>query len=922
MAQGHWRTRGAGAATGAIVMVGAGAAALPEYIDDPRVGIMVGAAGGLVGFSIGLWWDRRAARIEAEAGLQARWDTVLLEAPEIDESVSRERGSLLALLEPWAQVVPFERGHLRHVTSIRRWCTERQPGRVWLVEGGPGSGKTRLALRVAESLRKHQQDPWDCGWLALGRRLGTSAVELAGAWRRPVLIIVDDADQRDDIGELLTALHQLGPSRQQVRLLLLAREFRGWWMHAQQHLTFPVDRAEMQTSLGPLGRNEAEQRAAARRAAASFAKELKATLVVRDVSLSNIRAETPVILLHATALEAVAQAMEGREARADVADALGRLLQRERERWWREAVNQNLTAYPEVTESTLRNVLAIAMLVGARDEASGDSLLRSVPGLAEASPELMTRLTIWLHLYGVTAGYYIRPHLTPALAEHLVADAMAGNTALATAIAAGAATREEARYVLKVLAHATAHTPTAPAAARTLIEADPRRLLPVATTLALDGVGGLDVPIAEAMSAMKLDWKLADQLLRQIGNNEESVLPLAGLALAQLSLPLATSQANRASVLMTYASFLQRAGDVEGAAIRADEGIKLWDALAAEDPEEYSFHRAKALVAYSSVHGHAGHRDRSAEAAREAVSLWRRLSEVGPADYESCLVEALYTLCGAERLAGRLPEALVAGAEAVDRARKLSGHDPRYRRDLATALLSHSVGLQIGNRTEEAVAAIQEAVQTRRELADRHPVFLESYAEALAILSETLRHLRRHDSAVNAARLSVEHYERLTAQNPLYFRPFAARATLGLAFALHDARRTTVAAATAERAVELWRALADESAVHEPYLGRALTLLALVFRDSGENLRAADTAEEASNLYRRLSSTNPAASALDFAQALTIHAVSANLVGRRRFAAKSADEAIRIYQELESKNGTALANLSPLRRIVADRDFP
>jgi hypothetical protein len=199
----------------------------PEYIDKAKIGIPVGVAGGLVGYFVDAWRQRRADRSTAEAEREQRWRSAFKDEP--DGPSVRRRGedeeSLLDLLAPRAHVVPFERQHLQHVAQIRRWCTEGQPGLVWLLAGHPGVGKTRVAMRVAENLRHLQEGPWYCGWLLRGLDKPTKAIQFCLSVSRPVLIIVDDADLREDLSQLLTGLHDAvtkAPGNAQADLLFRA----------------------------------------------------------------------------------------------------------------------------------------------------------------------------------------------------------------------------------------------------------------------------------------------------------------------------------------------------------------------------------------------------------------------------------------------------------------------------------------------------------------------------------------------------------------------------------------------------------------------------------------------------------------------------------------------------------------------------
>ena len=165
MAASRWRGRSKGTAAGAALAgVAATLASWPEYIDAAPAGLSVGAVGGIVGFAAGSWWDRRTARLQAEQEQQQRWQDVFSDGPTPVlpvQTAEQQPGAQLLLAQ--SAEVDFERGHLQYVTLMRKWCADREPGLVWLHAGGPGAGKTRVAMRVVQNLRNHTTDAWACG---------------------------------------------------------------------------------------------------------------------------------------------------------------------------------------------------------------------------------------------------------------------------------------------------------------------------------------------------------------------------------------------------------------------------------------------------------------------------------------------------------------------------------------------------------------------------------------------------------------------------------------------------------------------------------------------------------------------------------------------------------------------------------------
>ena len=107
----------------------------------------------------------------------------------------------------------------------RRWSTWCQHGDrpLWLIEGAAGAGKTRLADEVADRLTRQR---WPCGWARPG--MGAYAVTAAARNGRRALVLVDDAETRADLFELLRTVAN-GGTPLSVRVIIVAREFGAWW---------------------------------------------------------------------------------------------------------------------------------------------------------------------------------------------------------------------------------------------------------------------------------------------------------------------------------------------------------------------------------------------------------------------------------------------------------------------------------------------------------------------------------------------------------------------------------------------------------------------------------------------------------------------------------------------------------------------
>jgi tetratricopeptide (TPR) repeat protein len=826
--QAGWHGRGGGTAAGmGLAAVAGWLGSWPEYISAAPAGLSTGAVGAVVGFAAGAWWDRRIARLENERLADERWAGVFSDGPTValpvqgaDRDFAADRDCGADLLLPQHAVVGFERAHLKHVTSIRNWCTGATGGRVRLLAGGPGAGKTRVALRVAQQLRGHAGPLWDCGWLRRGPETGKTAIRVAASWHRPVLIIVDDADLYDDLPALLSAAHRAGEDQaHQVRILLVAREFGAWWDHVRQDVRVGVDTDADHSWIGPLGADLPDQRVAVRRAIGAFATRVGTPVNARDAALHGVQPGTPAIRLHAMALEAVLQAGEGYYPSVDVDDAVARLLAREVDRWVREARRHNLTHYPQVTETVLRDILALATLVGGRDEAGAVRLLEHVPNLRGLTPELAGKLLTWMHLYGVVVGYHARPHLPAVLAETLAVAAIGDDTDVARAVVRMADTPEQISYALAVLARATAHHARAANAVSTLLRVDPLRLLPIAIVQAHRGVADLDAAVADAVAGTALPWAAANGLYEQAATSTPR-LGRTSVALATTLVGLAPTEALRADALDKQCAALVLTNRWHEAVEPARKAAGLRRRLARDDSDEQAALLAGPLTVLAGALYNTGRPDEAVEPARQAVTLRERLAVGDPDRHLPLLPGALTILAGALRDAEDPSTAVVFARKAVALRRRLARTDadrhlPLLPGDLITlASVLHQVRADVeagadersdrGGRRKEAVALAEEAVTRRQRLvADGHSEHADLLPGALTLLASALFSDGRVDEAIEVARRAVAQCRRLALAEPDRHRRRLPAALAVLACALEQAAYRSEAKVHAAEAVAL-----------------------------------------------------------------------------------------------------------------------
>ncbi|MEV7240024.1 Sir2 family NAD-dependent protein deacetylase [Streptomyces sp. NPDC093248] len=365
------------------------------------------------------------------------------------------------LLRADARTARF-RSRAAELERLTQWCAGTGT-RTHLVAGPAGSGKSRLALELADRLGG--SGAWDIAFPTPGA--GLPATE------RPLLVVVDSAETR---GEQVARLQAEAAERESgapVRLLLLART------------DGPRPAADTHEELGAADAAEAGHADAVREAAQDYAAALG------DPSPAAVRPEDVPPLPGALQAAVLAAALAPSTGAGGPDEGL--LLQRELA-YLRAAAD----AYGlELPAAVVAGAAATAVLCGAADEEAALAALGHLQALED--PELRVRVARWLReMYPPAAGgsAYWSESLPDALDEELVAEVATPRFLLGALMET---TEGQDRRVLTVLARA-AHT--RPQVRRRLTEL--LSLLPGVSPAAVEVAltGGYPAPLAEALTTL------------------------------------------------------------------------------------------------------------------------------------------------------------------------------------------------------------------------------------------------------------------------------------------------------------------------------------------------------------------------------------------------------------------------------------
>jgi len=795
-------------------------------------------------------------------------------APAYRPVSRRFRPEPSTLLHPEHGLVPFL-GRQAVLDQISGWCQGPPGTPVLLVTGGGGSGKTRLGREACVQMLVAG---WDAGLADDQRRDGAATDRLA----RLTLLVVDDADLRTGLISALVDYLRWDDAGPPVGLLLLARAAGAWWdrlvrqhelasaytvVDLDRHPVPLTDRAEhfrrasaAFAAYGGPGAQPADPPSAAELADPAYAEPLLIHIaaLLRTVDMPAT-ASPPGPGQDRTPDDDITAGQPGPPVRQRLLRAL---CEQERTRWYRLGDESHLSFNPDLPLTD--QVVALATLTAAADQACATSLLAALPNQAEITRIGAEALAAWAHRLYAGPGYWnpLRPDL---LAEQHLADT-AQLPALATSAARLAAgQRWEAGLLTQLLAELTRAAPNQPAVRAALNE-----LL----TAALPQIVDLAVTADRA--------QLADlaSLALQLAPRPDLAAPLAD-QMPEHSVRLAALAATLTSQQVTQ----YRAGNING---KPDAASRV----------------AASLNNLSVRLADLGRREEALAAIQEAVTIRQELAAARPDAFRPDLAMTLNNLSNRLADLGRREEALAAIQEAADTYRELAAARPEaFRPDLAMSLNNLALTLADLGRREEALAAIQEAADTYRELAAARPeAFRADLAMSLNYLAVSLAKLGRREEALAATQEAVTIRQELAAARPDAFRPDLAMSLNNLSNRLADLERREEALAATQEAVTIRQELAAaRPGAFRPDLASSLNNLSNRLAKLGRREEALAAIQEAVSIRRELAAARPGAFRPDLAMSLNNLAIYLADLGRREEALAAIQEAVTIRRELAAR---------------------
>jgi tetratricopeptide (TPR) repeat protein len=771
--------------------------------------------------------------------------------------------SVAWLLHPAKEVIGFfGRGWV--LRQLETWCADPAAAAVRLVIAPGGYGKTRLARQLCVRV-----SGWTAWWVTDGGEAG--AIDAIASDLAPdrLLVVVDYADARQPAA--LAGLLVAAASRKHLRVLLLARTAGPWWTSLSA--SYPAQAALVDGLVVPNNVialsarvDDREPELIVTAAVGEFAEHLRYA-VPHGFRPRRHDPDTPLLRLHAEALLAV---LGGSRSANDRYDVLREVLSHEA-RYWRGCARRAglaLPAHAPRAEALLRQLVGVAALLGARDRAEIDGIVRRVP-LAEAiEPTALSDWGDWLtDLYptedtGTDAGSLgtLRPDL---LAEHLAVDVLRDCTATQLSVIFSGLSIDQATHALTVLGRATQdHHPAASALINSALVTDLETMAYGVLGIARQFPGTFTPRLTEMLTSADLDLDRLRALAEGVHYPSRELGPLAlTLTTRIVNQDTQDSTAIRATWRSWHAVWLAGAGRRAEALATSEEAVRLRRELVAGNRDAYLPNLATSVNNHANRLAELGRRVEALEVSEEAVGFYRELVASNRDAYLPDLATAVNN--HALRLAesGRRPEALATSDEAVRSRRELvAGNRDAYLPNLATSVSNHANRLAESGRRVEALATSEEAVDFYRELvASNRDAYLPNLATSVNNHALRLAESSRRPEALEVSEEAVRLRRELVAGNRDAYLPDLARSVNNHAARLAESGRRAEALATSEEAVGFYRELvAGNRDGHLPELATSLWMTASVcLTVEGPMDHALEAAQEAVTYLKDLAGENP-----------------------------------------------------------------
>ncbi len=677
----------------------------------------------------------------------------------------------------WQQRLTGFIGRKAELHQLTAWAESEPPVSLMLISGGPGTGKTRLAVELAERLT---EVGWNAGLFDL-----TTQLPLALEEKGNLLILDDPEVHSEQLYKLLqstTKQHSPVP----LRLLLVSRRPASAW-RAELDKAGAVLSAEL--SLQPLFPTDSYTLfSTSRRNAARALKRAPPATIPRP-TFKTWTAQNP--KLHRRPLYILAAAIDSLEEpgwqKRSGNEILQALVRREQSRLSRLAETRN---WPEQSLIRLQTLAVLAQGLdfdaiktasrqqelelnlpkeGLIDALQGMGLLKE-QRLPPIQPD--TLAAAW-----IAATFQSRPDLVP----HWLGAALEQSQTLSESF-------QQLGNLIFDIRH------------RVRGEWQEQWLIQM--------VAG--------------NQKLCDKLEPFLAINRlaYNLAPVA-IHCINILLEQAESKPEQARLFNNLSLRLTENGDRPGALQAVQRAVVIYEKLARENSAAYDPELARGLNNLSLHLADTGDRAGALQAIRRAVKIREQLAEENFTAFSPALALSLNNLSSSLSDTGDQVGALQAIRRTVAIYERLARENSAaYNPALALSLNNLSLHLADTGDRVGALQAIRRAVKIREQLAEENfAAFSPALALSLNNLSSSLSDTGDQVGALQAIRRTVAIYERLARENSAAYNPVLALSLNTLSMNLAREGKTAEAITTLQRAIKLITPHAIDGTAYGNWMG-------------------------------------------------------------------------------------------------------
>jgi tetratricopeptide (TPR) repeat protein len=874
-----------------------------------------------------------------------------LHIPAVRHPVPENVGSLLN----WRSRIPNKlHGRDSEFSDLLNWCRSPADIRVRILWGDGGTGKSRLAFELAETLRAE-------GWQT-GQLLDPSHTTAFPIFEPGILLIIDYPEQFPAAVERILCLIKNGEFRNfRLRILLLSRNGEAMRALVDRHAEPWRSPALELRPLNAQGVAWSLFQEGMRQMANLLKSPTTPQLSPADFEswLQRDPAHARPLIILGFALNLIHDPTATQLGGAAI---LQRLVEREVARLTKEAADQGLQ--PE----GLILLKALTAIPGHLNAASIDLLPTQVnhPGIKLPTTVELQRTTLW-HADALTE---MQPDVLASVLIHKVLKDWLPSAQVAapwvwSVLESADPSKEEARARLSRIARLSADRPLEGGqivyrnslvdALAHVVERDDVKAKWIQTVLrlgsrvewtllplALSSVRRL-VDIYEPRAQLDfatygatLAWCLAELSLRlhQSGEREQGItLNRRALVLYEqlAQQDFAAYAPNLAWGFNNLSVALVRSGELAEGMAAIHRAVDINERLAQQDFAAHASRFAGSLDNLSHALASSGEHAQALDASRRAVEIHERLRQEGITIHAPAFAMSLSNLSLRLGESGEYAQGLLAIRRSSEIYEHLAQESSAvFAPELAVCLDNLSLRLADAGELPQALTANLRALSIHERLAQEN---FSGQAPQLALclnnLSVRLAEAGENEQGLAVIRRSVEIYEELTQKNFAGYGSELAMSLSNLSVRLANAKQRTEALAANSRSLEIRERLAqDNFAAHASGLASTLNNQSLWLAWIGENAKGLAASRRAVEICERLTQENYGAHAPQLAQSLVNISLRLAETGESANGLVAIRRAVEIYESLARESfathGSDLAD--SLRRwakqIVKVSDIP